>query len=544
MALDSHFTTRSPLEGAHFQVLVIGGGINGAAIARECALKGFRTLLVEQRDFASGTTGRSTRMVAGGLPGQEPRTLGSLFKTVRERDRLLAETPHLVQSLRCLLAQPSGNPGNGVRLRATRWLTRRLSSLHKGLEPSLTSIYRLNRILGQNWSIFDFEDAQCTFPERLTADWIADAAQAGATVRNYTQVLAVDIRHGRVQGALIRDLLTRREERVQATWTVNATGPWVDRLCQRSRFPLGRPMVQPARTLHLVLSNFAGAPDFALHKQDRDGRTLSVIPWNDQLLVGSTEIPDTTDPDKVRPNPAEIDDLLQQLLQTFAGAKISHETVRYAVAGILPRPSFSGRGTGPGDSLIDHKSDGAAQMLSVAGGELKYAAATARMVAEKVSKLSKPAQACVQRSQQSALQFMDAFRDEYAKQAGISEAAAEAIVEFHGPRSAEIAKLALMSPELRAPLCPHSQHLVAEAVHAFRDEFATNLADVLLRRVPVALGSCWSPSCSRVAAVRIAAAMGWNEFQSATELETFETERETFLLKPSKAGLALPAAAD
>jgi glycerol-3-phosphate dehydrogenase len=101
----------------------------------------------------------------------------------------------------------------------------------------------------------------------------------------------------------------------------------------------------------------------------------------------------------------------------------------------------------------------------------------------------------------------------------------------------------LVSAELRAPICPHTSHIVAEAVQAYRCEYAVTLADVLLRRVPVALGACWSESCSREAALRIGAVLGWDERAMGANLEAFETERSAFL-HPVGQPVAREAAAD
>jgi glycerol-3-phosphate dehydrogenase len=131
-----------------------------------------------------------------------------------------------------------------------------------------------------------------------------------------------------------------------------------------------------------------------------------------------------------------------------------------------------------------------------------------------------------------------------AEAGGVSESTARGIVEWHGKRSLDIARMALSSAVLRAPLCSHTEHVVAEAVDAFSNECAMTLADVLLRRVPVALGPCWSDSCSREAALRIGAAMGWSETETAAELQAFEEERAAFLHKPAAVGVPVEAAAD
>ena len=140
--------------------------------------------------------------------------------------------------------------------------------------------------------------------------------------------------------------------------------------------------------------------------------------------------------------------------------------------------------------------------------------------------------------------LLDRWVIEIGNSTGITEDTARGIVEWHGRRALDISRMAQRSAELRAPLCSHTEHIVAEAVDAFAGECAANLGDVLLRRVPVALGGCWSPACSREAAARIGAVMGWNETQSAAQLEAFESERSAFLRKPPRVGSVLEAAAD
>jgi glycerol-3-phosphate dehydrogenase len=133
---------------------------------------------------------------------------------------------------------------------------------------------------------------------------------------------------------------------------------------------------------------------------------------------------------------------------------------------------------------------------------------------------------------------------EIARMGAVSEETARGMVEWHGKRAADIARMALVSAELRAPICPHGSHIIAEVVEAYCREFAVTLGDVLLRRVPVALGPCWSESCSREAALRIGAVLGWNEHAMGANLEAFETERTAFLRPAARPAAALDAAAD
>src|SRR5438128_1630982 len=174
---------RAPLSSQQFDVLVIGGGINGVAIARECVRAGRRTLLVEKNDFASGTTSRATRIIHGGLRYLEHAEIGLVRESLKERERLLCERPHLVRPMQFVLALPKQHSTFSLRgalavragLQLYKWFassdrckTKRCVQFDQALD------------LGSAFSLFDYEDAQCEFPERLAAEWLVEAAYAGA----------------------------------------------------------------------------------------------------------------------------------------------------------------------------------------------------------------------------------------------------------------------------------------------------------------------------------------------------------------------------
>jgi glycerol-3-phosphate dehydrogenase len=539
---------RPPLEAQHFQVVILGGGINGVALARECARAGKRTLLVEQNDFASGTTSRSTRIIHGGLRYLEHGEIDLVRESVRERERLLRERSHLVHPVHFLFLLNEQSQRSAMKVRAGLWLYQRFAA-RRSADLSEMELKRVERALdaGHQWTIFNYEDAQCEFPERLVAEWMMEAAEAGAVVRNHCEVLAVNVTQGRARGVLLRDRITGKDERVEAGWIVNCTGPWADRICQRSSIRTGKPMLGGVRGSHIVLPRFSGAPSVGLYTEAADGRPVFVLPWNDQMLVGTTEVEDTGDPAKTAPANEEIEYLLRTVTKLFPKAKISAHDIKYAFAGVRPLPNSPGDKTSAVTRrhfLHDHTPDGAARLISVIGGKLTTAASLARECARKIG-LSVPEPTMMAMGPGSSLDpMLDQEIIEIARAGSVSEETARGLMEWHGPRAMDIARMALVSAELRAPVCPHSSHIVAEVVEAYRKEFAITLGDVLLRRVPVALGACWSESCSREAALRIGAVMGWNEQALGENLESFETERTAFLKKPSRGGAALELAAD
>src|SRR5580765_3187476 len=527
-----------------FDVLVIGGGINGVAIARECAQWSKRTLLVEQKDFSSGTTSRSTRIIHGGLRYLEHAEIGLVRESLRERERLLTQSPHLVRPLQFLLAVPKKSHSllrrpflrSSLAIRTGLWLYHRWAGGKRAPSGDRTAFERqLDN--GNAWSIYSYEDAQCEFPERLVAEWLVEAVAAGAVVCNHTKLLEITRDSSRkpkhVTGARLRDLISGQEYTVQATHVVNATGPWADAVINASGISAPR-MIGGVRGSHLVLPKFPGAPEQAIYTEAIDARPIFVIPWNGQVLVGTSEVADANVPDNPQPSVQEIEYLFQSCTRLFPRSGLTQADVRYDFAGIRPLPFAPGKSSSSVTRrhvLHDHAGEGAAGLISVIGGKLTTAASLARGVVRKlgvdvpepVNVFASPA---VEEDMESTVRQWARL---VACKAKIPTGCAEAIAEWHGRHALAIAHAASLDERLREPLCPHSCHLVAEAVEAVAHESAVTLGDILLRRVPVALGACWSEDCSREAAHKIGRALGWDQSRVYMELLRLEEERDQFL---------------
>jgi glycerol-3-phosphate dehydrogenase len=518
-----------------FDVLVIGGGINGVAIARECAQWGKRTLLVEQNDFSSGTTSRSTRIIHGGLRYLEHGEIGLVRESLLERERLLCQLPHLVRPLQFLLALPRKSRSlrrSGPAIRTGLWLYHRWAG---GRHSASIDRRAFERQLdnGNAWAVYSYEDAQCEFPERLVAEWLSESVDAGAVVCNHTQLLEITRSNGGVTGARLRDRISAQEYIIHAAHIINATGPWADAVIAASGIAAPR-MIGGVRGSHLVLPAFSGAPEQAVYTEALDGRPIFVIPWNGQWLVGTSEVADTNTPDNPQPSTQEIDYLFQSFTRLFPRSGATMADIRYHFAGIRPLPFAPGKPVSAitrHHILHDHAPDGAAGLISVISGKLTTAARLAREVGRKlgidipdpVNVFASPA---VEEDVESTVRQWARI---VACKAKIPAGCAEAIAEWHGRHALAIAHAASLDDRLREPLCPHSCHLVAEAVEAVAHESAVTLGDILLRRVPVALGACWSEECSREAALKIGRALGWDQQRIYMELLRFEEERAHFL---------------
>jgi glycerol-3-phosphate dehydrogenase len=534
--------TRPSLEGEHFHVIVIGGGVNGAAIARECARAGKRTLLAEQHDFASGATSRDTRLIHGAFKRAEiSRDL------LREQTSLLASRPHLVRPQERLVAAVGSKQQMSLKQRTGWWLYKQMGEVRSLAPYGSSDREKLELLLGNRdrCSLSSYEDAQCEFPERLVAEWLVEAAEAGAVVRNYTQALAIDVRQGRARGVLMRDRLSGSEAHIEANWIVNATGAEAERLCQRSRIKPSL-MARTMRRSHLVLPRFAGAPEAAAQIEHENGTVLFLVPWHDQILVGGSAVPDRGDPAKVEPPKEDIQELLGAVQALLPSLQVSRENIKHAFSGLFLDVAGSARPAAAGSYLLhDHADEGAANMTTVLGGTLSSASLIGRECAAKFGcgQRKAPAEDDTLKSEGFNSLF-DNWVTQLSSTARISEEAASAIAEWHGKRSQAVAELAARDSKMRATLCPHTSHIVAEVVDAFSNEFAVTLGDALLRRVPVALGRCWSAACSREAVTRIRAVAGWSEQLAASELEGLEIERAMFMKSPARGGAILAAAAD
>ena len=523
-----------------FDVLVIGGGINGVAITRECAQWSKRTLLVEQNDFSSGATSRSTRIIHGGLRYLEHAEIGLVRESLRERERLLAQLPHLVRPLQFLLAVPKKSRSllhssflrSSLAIRTGLWLYHRWAGGKRAPADDQKAFERqLDN--GNAWSVYSYEDAQCEFPERLVAEWLTEAVEAGAVVCNHTRLLEITRANGRVTGARLRDLISGQEYSVHAAHVVNATGPWADAVINASGISAPR-MIGGVRGSHLVLPKFVGAPEQAIYTEAVDGRPIFVIPWNGQLLVGTSEVPDSNTPDNPQPSAEERDYLFQSFAHLFPRSGLSPADVRYDFAGIRPLAYSPGKASSSitrRHHLHDHADEGAAGLISVIGGKLTTAASLARDVARKLgADVPEPVNVFASPAMEDDVEStVRQWARLVACKAKIPESCAHGIAEWHGRHALAIAHSASLDERLREPICQHSCHLVAEAVEAVAHEFAVTLGDILLRRVPVALGACWQEECSREAAEKIGRALGWDQQRIYMELLRLEEERAQFL---------------
>jgi glycerol-3-phosphate dehydrogenase len=524
---------RPPLP-SHFDVIVVGGGIHGVAIARECALAGKKSLIVEQHDFGAGSTSRAPRVVGDVFNDLERGDFATARESLRERARLLVERGHLVRPIGGVIALGPERRRSALEARFGLWLRRRLQST-PGEHAGEFQLARVKRMLEprEQWSLLGFDDAVCEFPERLVAEWLREAQQAGAIARNYARVLALKMQANAVSGLVVKDLLSGTEQLLNAPWIINATGPYVNLFCEEAgvRAPHS---VATVRNSHLVLRRFRGSPECAVYSEGIDGRAVVLLPWNGQYLFGASVTEAANAIGSPHPTDAEVEYLQLSLRKLFPHADLEF-TAAFAGLSALPAERGLGARLMRNRTLVfDHAEHGVRGLLSIVGGALTTAASAAEQCANKLGvNIAQPANCDYLPGRANGVDVaLQQWAHSVAGFAQIPQPTARAIAAWHGRGALCIARMGAGLRELREPLCPHTPHIVAEAVDAFQHESAVMLSDVLLRRVPVALSDCWSNECTQVAAERIGRVLHWSEAETQDQAASCEAERTNFLVLP------------
>lgn len=366
-ATDPRTTAWTQLPGP-WDVLVIGGGITGAGILRECTRAGLKACLVEQRDFAWGTSSRSSKLVHGGLRYLREGQIGLVWEAVRERERLIRDAPGLVDPLHFMLATYSGDSHGklayGVALAVYDLIAGTWQHTWHDPDEVTESLPGLTEA-GLHGG-FRYYDA-ATDDARLVLRVLQEAQAAGGVVLNHAEVVGL-VREGeRVTGARVRDRLGGAEVEARAAVVVNATGVWVDKLRAEVDAPK---RMRPLRGSHLVFpaARLPVSEAIALqHPVDR--RVMFVFPWQGATVVGTTDLDHGQDL-SVEPgiSPAEVSYLMTALHLRFPELDLTLDDIIASYAGV--RPVVSSGKADPSAETRDHVVWEEGGLVTVTGGKL------------------------------------------------------------------------------------------------------------------------------------------------------------------------------
>jgi glycerol-3-phosphate dehydrogenase len=477
-----------------FDVLILGGGITGAGVALDAALRGFRVALIDKGDFASGTSSASSKLVHGGLRYLEHGHIPLVYEALRERRLLLRNAPHLVHPLRFVVPLFPG-------ARVPRWQWRVGLSLYDLLAGAgnlrrsrPTHLSDLRREFPDLKSAglsggAEYYDAQMD-DARMCIEVLRTAAAHGACLANYVEAVDFEKVNGRIAGVQAMDRVGGETIVIRARQVVNATGPWVDAVCQLAG-DAGTPHLRPTKGVHLI------APDRGLRAaflllHPSDGRVFFVLPWQGKTLIGATDTIWDDSPDALTVTAEDKAYLLAGHNHFFSPA-LSEADILNSFAGLRPL-IHSNKGDPsslPREFRLIASPSG---LLSVAGGKYTTYRAMAETITDAVAaRLGKRRRCRTRRCtfdgapREPWATFLERESTVLSGRHGVAPETARHLVQRYGRRAAEVAAYLERDPALHKPVVPGEPELRAEFVYQQEHEMSLFPEDHLLRRTHLGL---------------------------------------------------------
>ncbi|MCX6552494.1 MAG: FAD-dependent oxidoreductase [Acidobacteria bacterium] len=522
------------LAGKRFDVLVIGGGIHGLAVAYDAAQRGYSVALVDRGDFGGASSFNHAKTVHGGLRSLQTGDVVKARFSLRERRAMARIAPHLVTPLSFVMATTRKLTRSTWALRAGFALDAAIGfDRNAGVRHSLRlaagtviSKAAYAEVFGPNASpsatgAARWNDYQMAESDRLTLAFAQAAGAYGAVLANYLAASGPLLEGRRVRGITARDGVTGAAFEIEAGITVNAAGAhgrsWLERLGASVSYPL-------LKAMNLVTSRPAGT--LAMGAPTSGGRLLLIMPWRGRMLIGTSHSNDAVQPDDGAVSPAELSAFVAEVNSAFPSLQLTPADVTLVHRGVVPAEADAhGMLALMGHHRVyDHALDGLDGAISVVG--VKYT--TARGVGEQVvnligRKLGRTTPPCATGVTLLPGAYPGVPADEIERAVSGSDSvlepgAAASFVATHGSAWQDIATLCRTEPELARPIGGGIALPAAVIVHAVRHEMACTLADVVLRRTSI--GSAGHPGDAAVAACAavMAETCRWDEARVAREV--------------------------
>jgi len=535
-------TRLSGIDEGTFDAVVIGGGMAGAGVARDLALRGASVALFEKGDFASGTSSKSSKLIHGGLRYLELAEFRLVRESLREKKTLERLAPHLVRPLPFLVPVYRGSKRGLITVRIGMWLydlltpgkqTERFRVVPPvealALEPSIQAA----DLRGAGY----YFDDLLLFPERLCLENALSAARHGARVHNYCEVEEVMRGPRGLDGVRVRDLLTGQVHTARAPVIVNCAGPWVDRLRELAGVrEAGARVLRTTKGIHCLLPRMT---EHAVYLSTADDRMIFVIPWRQFSMVGTTDTDFDGDPDRLWATREEVEYLLGAVRPALPDPRVTLDQVVYTYAGV--RPLAFEEGSSASRVSRDHKvvveGDGG-RFLSITGTKLTCFRSLAEEVGDRVMRAlgrrvpSRTAELTLEglddeAGKIEARTWMDVSEEMAAT--GLSRETLEILVETYGRGFARVLALLRKLPDGAERLCPRNPEIVAQLHHAVREEMAVSLQDFLLRRTGIGQSPCLGLDCFESVGRRMGELAAWSPRRLQAELEAYRAQVERSL---------------
>ncbi len=538
-----------PDAAATYDIVVIGGGITGAGIARDAALRGLKVALFEKGDYASGTSSKSSKLVHGGLRYLEHGEIGLVFESVSERRIQTRVAPHLVRPLPFIIPIYKGaRPGLelmnvGLWIYDTLALFRapKLHRTFRGTQAALELEPQL-RSEGLRGALEYYDCA--TDDARLVIENAIDATTLGAACHTYTEVLRLERRGDRrITGVTVKDRLTGETRTVLCKAVVLAAGAWTDEMVRRFEIPLERPLLRRTKGVHIVIPRERLPLARAITLiSPVDARVMFAIPWRERTVLGTTDTDFTGSADEVAADADDVKYLCDSGNGYFPGANLTPADVISTWAGLRPliaAPPNVDESEISREHEVFSKSDG---LVIIAGGKLttyrRMAAEAVHKTLELLGELGETVEVTRARTKnrplpgavdlaQPDLEGVAAIGRRLMDEHGLDADTATHLCGVYGTRAPLIGERIVADRTLGERLDPEVPYVWAEIEFATRHDLARTVEDVLSRRVPLLLvgRDQGLEVCERVADV-MGGILGWTAEQRTRMIDEYRAEVE------------------
>jgi glycerol-3-phosphate dehydrogenase len=511
-----------------WDLCIIGGGATGLGVAVDAASRGFSTLLLEQVDFAKGTSSRATKLVHGGVRYLQQGNIKLVTEALRERGILRNNAPHLVKDQSFVVPNYKWweGPYYGIGLKVYDWMagslglgpSRRLSRKETlDLAPTLEAEGLRGGVLYHDGQ---FDDA------RLAIHLARTAAEQGAILLNYCKVDGLYKQDGRVRGLRATDQISGRTYDVRARSVINATGVFTDNIL-RMDDPGSEPVITPSQGVHIMLDKeFLPGETAILVPHTDDGRVLFAVPWHDKIIIGTTDTPVKGVDIEPRALPEEIDFILQQIGR-YLKTVPSRKDIRSVYAGLRPLVKSSHKKTAElaRDHLILVSETG---LVTITGGKwTTYRRMAEDTVNTAIAKSGLPNRPC--RTATLPIHGSGNGNDP-ATTVMRTPADFNEPLHYHGSDAPAIRALAAEIPAGNDRLHPRLPYIQAEIIWAARKELCMTVDDALSRRTrALLLDARAAIECAPLVARLLAIELGKDAAWQRQEIETFTTLAANYL---------------
>jgi glycerol-3-phosphate dehydrogenase len=483
-------------------------------------------VLFEKGDFASGTSSKSTKLLHGGIRYLEQARFSLVFESLHERRALLEMVPHLAHPLSFLLPSYSTDSRPAWMLKIGLWLYDLLAgktniARHQWFSPAET-LRKAPQLNQQNLKGCGlYFDVQVN-DTRLVLENILAAEQAGAHCFNYCRVGQVDSSSSPIKVFYHNDQ-TNEAGVIQTTCLVNASGPWANETAKLISDDALK-LVRPTRGTHIVVPTIL-SDHAVLVTTPKDNRIIFVIPWRSYSLIGTTDLDDLENPDKVKPTEEEIQYLLTEASRVFPQAKLKRNQVFASFAGLRPL-AWSDGGHASSVSREDKIiRDGS--LLTIVGGKLTTYRSMAQKALGLVFQVLQKGPAPIPATHLPGTppipwkQFLDQKIPQWISTYGVTESQAQHLANLYGQRTEEVLELIKADQKLKEPLHPNRPELLAQVVYAVQKEKAVHLEDVMLRRLEIGYSPERWGEASQKTCDLMASLLNWDKATKERELEQY-----------------------